>query len=79
MKWMYLWSLFKDNSDSLFLFVYFVLNFPFLEREESSLSMERQGFCHKDIIALENGHLVAFLESRVSESCGFSPPKIRSL
>lgn len=59
MKWMYLSGciLFKDNLDWIFFFS----TFPFLERKVSMVSMDRQGFCHKDIIALENGHLLPFL------------------
>lgn len=66
MKWMYLSSLFKDNSDFLFFFFCYI----FIPGESLCCRWNVRVFCHKDIIALESGHLLPFL-SRVSESCGF--------
>lgn len=55
MKWMYL-TLYSINTWIGFFF------FSFLEREEPEWwCLECQGrVCHKDIIALENGHLLPF-------------------
>lgn len=55
MKWMYL-TLYSVNTWIGFIF------FSFLEREEPEwCCLECQGrVCHKDIIALENGHLLPF-------------------
>lgn len=53
MKWMYL-TLYSVNT-------WFGFIFSFLEREEPEWCLECQGrVCHKDIIALENGHLLPF-------------------
>lgn len=67
MKWNGCISLYIQSTHELdFIFV-FILFFSFLEREEPEWCLECQGrVCHKDIIALENGHLLPF-KSHVCE------------
>lgn len=66
MKWMYLSSLFKDNSDFL---LFFLVTFSFLERV-FAVDGTSGFFATKTLLPWRADICCLFL-SRVSESCGF--------